>query len=100
MPKPQRIVVIHNSLQPTRKVGLTHPTRHNQKHRLVKSIERYTTLQKPPHDRRRTQQTRRILNRPQTPAQPMTAQPPQGPQPSDAQTPHAASATNQPAEPG
>src|SRR5262249_34132314 len=38
-------------------ISLAHPRRHLQQHRLVKTIERSLTLQKPAHDRRRRQST-------------------------------------------
>src|SRR5262249_59863681 len=56
-PQTQRIVMIKHSLQRQNQISLAHPRRHLQQHRLVKTIERSPTLQKPAHDRRRRQST-------------------------------------------
>src|SRR5262249_51342981 len=56
-PQTQRIVMINHSLQRQYQISLAQPRRHLQQHRLIEPIERTTTLQRPPQQRRRPQST-------------------------------------------
>ena len=47
--------MIQHALQGGHQIGLPHPRRQPQQHRLVEAIERTALLRQPAHDRRRRQ---------------------------------------------